>query len=59
MGESALGVYFRVAGVIAVACLTVLFFLEAGSAEFLITVLSFVMSATVAVICGILLNKEK
>lgn len=59
MGQSALGIFFRIAGIVAVACIVMLFFLEAGTAEFVITLISLVLSLTVAVISGIMLNREK
>lgn len=57
MGEQGLGLFFRFAGIIAVLSGLMLFFVPAGTAEFVITLISLILSLTVAVICGILLNK--
>ncbi len=57
MEENTLSFFFRFAGIVAVASLVMLFYVRSGTAEFVVTVLSLVLSATVAIICAILMNR--
>lgn len=57
MGDQSLEIFFRFSGIVAVLSAVTLFFVSPGTAEFVVTVIALVLSAAVAVICGILLNK--
>lgn len=59
MENHALALFFRCAGIIAVASIIMLFFVKPGTAEFVVTVLSAVISVGVAVICALLMNRDK
>lgn len=59
MEEHGLSVFFRFAGIVAVASFIMLFFVNVGTAEFVITVLSLIMSLTVAIICAIMMNRGR
>lgn len=59
MEKHSLALFFRYAGIIAVASIMMLFFVKPGTAEFVVTVLSAVLSVVVAVICALLMNRDK
>jgi len=59
MENHTLGMFFRFAGIVAVASLVMLFYVKPDSAEFFITVASAVLSVGVAVICAVLMNRGK
>ena len=59
MEKNSLALFFRCAGIIAVASIMMLFFVKPGTAEFVVTVLSAVLSVVVAVICALLMNRDK
>jgi len=59
MEEHTLSIFFRFAGIVAVMSLVMLFFVKPGTAEFVVTVLSLVLSAIVAIICAVLMNRDR
>ena len=56
MGSKAIGIYFRIALVLFIICGVTMFFVEAGSAEFYVTIFSMIISGVLAIVCGILLR---
>lgn len=59
MEKHTLGLFFRFAGIVAVLSVIMLFYVKPGTAEFVVTVLSAVLSVGVALVCGILMNRDK
>lgn len=59
MENHTLGIFFRFAGIVAVASIVMLFYVQPGSAEFVVTVLSAALSLGVAIVCAVLLNRSK
>ena len=59
MEKHTLGLFFRFAGIVAVASIVMLFYVKVDSAEFVVTVLSAALSLGVALICAVLMNRDK
>lgn len=59
MEKHTLGLFFRFAGIVAVASIVMLFYVKPDTAEFVVTVLSAALSLGVAIICAILMNRDK
>ena len=59
MEKHTLGLFFRFAGIVAVASVVMLFYVKPNTAEFVVTVLSAELSLGVAIICAILMNRDK
>ena len=59
MGPKAIGIYFRIALVLFILCGVTMFFVENGSAEFYVTIVSLVISGVLAIVCGLLLRFGK
>ena len=59
MEKHTLGLFFRFAGIVAVTSVVMLFYVKPASAEFVVTVLSAVLSIGVAVICAVMMNRDK
>lgn len=59
MEKHTLGLFFRFAGIVAVASIVMLFYVKPGTAEFVVTVLSAALSLGVAIVCAVLMNRDK
>lgn len=59
MEKHTLGLFFRFAGIVAIASIVMLFYVKSGTAEFVVTVLSAVLSVGVAIVCAVLMNCDK
>ncbi len=59
MEKHTLGLFFRFASIVAVASILMLFYVKPGTAEFVVTILSAALCGGVAVICAVLMNRDK
>lgn len=59
MADRNIGFFFRFAGIIMVISIICMIITELGSAEFIVSLVSLVLSLIVIVVCSIILNKKK
>lgn len=59
MADRNIGFFFRFAGIITVISIICMIITEAGSAEFIVSLVSLVLSLIVLTVCSVIINKRK
>lgn len=59
MADKNIGFFFRFAGIIMVISVICMIITKVGSAEFVVSLVSLILSVTVLAVCSVILNKRK
>lgn len=59
MADRNIGFFFRFAGIILVISVICMIITEVGSAEFIVSLVSLILSLIVLTVCSVILNRKK